>query len=303
MPGHIQSHYPAHPIAFYEPPRLLVRAFVVLIIFLIASVVVLATFHTSQLLALVESTNVLPGQIVSPEQQPSTANQMGSAARDADKIIKANGQFTIGVAIEDISTGKVEQIGETKQFTAASTGKLLTALDYYHGVEIGKYKLDMPLGAYTAQFQLKELINDSDNDSWALLYGYMGNKQLSQYAASIGVTYNIYDNKLTTVDLAEVLSKLYGGKLLNDRNTKQLLSYMQHTNWESLIPAALPKDITVYHKYGLIDGNLHDASIIVKDGKAYSFVVMTKSKDNGDDDDRTTIIREITRAVAGDLFA
>ena len=108
---------------------------------------------------------------------------------------------------------------------------------------------------------------------------------------------------MTTADLAGLLSKLYAGKLLNDRDTKQLLSYMQHTNWESLIPAAVPKDITVYHKYGLIDGNLHDASIIVKDGKAYSFVVMTKSKDNGDDDDRTMIIREITRAVAGDLFA
>ena len=278
-----------------EPPKRSLRAFTVLVIFLVASVFILAVSHSSELLALAEDVGLIPKKVDVQQQL---------ADKDIDDIVKANSQYTIGVSIQNITTGKLTQSGETGQFVAASTAKLITAVDYYHCVETGKYKLSKLLGAYNAGFQIKELVNQSDNDSWALLYDYMGHKQLSQYAASIGISnYNITDNKLTTADLASLLTKLYGGSLLNVTDTQQLLSYMQNTNYEYLIPAAVPSDITVYHKYGLVDGNLHDVSILVKGDEAYSLVIMTKSADDSDDDARTNVIHQITTAASKDLFS
>jgi beta-lactamase class A len=99
------------------------------------------------------------------------------------------------------------------------------------------------------------------------------------------------------------LTKLYEGQLLNPTDTAQLLSYMQNTNYETLIPAALPSDVTVYHKYGLLDGDLHDASVVVYNGHAYALVIYTNSP-NGytDDDARTTLIQQLTRTIISSIF-
>ena len=37
---------------------------------------------------------------------------------------------------------------------------------------------------------------------------------------------------------------------------------MQHTNDEDLIPAAVSPDITVHHKYGVVEGYVHDAALL-----------------------------------------
>ena len=94
----------------------------------------------------------------------------------------------------------------------------------------------------------------------------------------------------------------YTGQLLSASHTAQLLSYMQHTNLETLIPAAVPADVVVFHKYGLLNGNLHDASILVRGEKAYAFVVYTLGRDTSDMAARTRIIHQLTRAVAAALF-
>jgi beta-lactamase class A len=77
---------------------------------------------------------------------------------------------------------------------------------------------------------------------------------------------------------------------------------MQNTNYETLIPAAVPPDITVYHKYGLLNGYLHDASILVRGGKAYAFVVYTLGGSMADIPARTAIIHQLTRSVVATLF-
>ena len=54
---------------------------------------------------------------------------------------------------------------------------------------------------------------------------------------------------------------------------------MQNTNFETLIPAAVPPGVGVFHKYGLLFGNLHDASILVQGDRAFVFVVYTLGRD------------------------
>jgi beta-lactamase class A len=217
-------------------------------------------------------------------------------------IIDANSAYALGVSLIDLSDGVVHSYGAQDKFVAASTAKILAASAYYHLVETGRASLTAPLGASTAGAQIRQMVQQSNNDSWALILRAVGQRGITDYAASIGISYDRTVNLLTTAEMARTLQLLYTGKLLNARNTAELLSYMQNTNFETLIPPAVPAGVGVYHKYGLLFGNLHDASVLVKDGRAYVFVVYTRGRNYSDMGPRTRIIQQLTRTVTAALF-
>jgi beta-lactamase class A len=246
------------------------------------------------------SSGSAPGLDATAEATSATVSPAFGAK--VNGIIAANSEYQIGVALIDLSDGVVHEYGIQQAFEAASTAKVLAAAAYYHLVETGGASLDEPLGDWTAGFQVKEMIQDSDNDSWSLIMDAVGHQELSDYAESIGVSYDPEANTLTPAEMAQVLAGLYSGKLLGPDDTAQLLSYMQDTNYESLIPAAVPADVTVFHKYGLLDGELHDAGILSKGGSTYALVIYTKGQDGGDIPQRTEVIHQLTQAVTDALF-
>jgi beta-lactamase class A len=77
---------------------------------------------------------------------------------------------------------------------------------------------------------------------------------------------------------------------------------MQNTNYEVLIPAAAPPGVNVFHKYGLLNGNLHDASILVQGERAVVFVVYTLGRDMSDMAARSRVIQQLTGKVAAGVF-
>ncbi|MDQ0848701.1 beta-lactamase class A [Arthrobacter sp. B3I9] len=239
---------------------------------------------------------------------PAALNGTASGGVDAQldaeikRIIDDNGDYQIGVALLDLSGGPVHGYGVEDPFVAASTAKVLAAEAYYSLVESGEASLDDPMGDYTAGFQLKEMIQQSDNDSWSLIMDAVGHAALADYAASMGVDYDPESNALTPAGMARILAGLYTGELLDAQDTAELLSYMQDTNYEALIPAAVPAGVTVFQKYGLLGGELHDAAILEKDGTAYAFVVFTKGDDLASVPARTEVIHQLTEAVTDALF-
>ncbi len=249
-----------------------------------------------------------PSASLNPAVPAVPASSAVDAALDAriQAILAANSQYQIGVALVGLSQGAgtadVHEYGVREKFVAASTAKVLAAAAYYHLVETGAASLDDPLGSYTAGFQLREMIQQSDNDSWSLIMDAVGHEELTEYAASLGVSYDPETNTLTPAEMATILAGVYSGTLLNAGDTAELLSYMQDTNYETLIPAAVPEGITVFHKYGLLGGELHDAGILARDGTAYALVIYTKGQDLSDVPERTEVIHQLTQAVAGALF-
>ncbi|MGO4591628.1 serine hydrolase [Paenarthrobacter sp. 2TAF44] len=238
---------------------------------------------------------------------PGTVNVIDPALDAKIKgIIDAYPEYQIGVALMDVSAGadgqEVHQYGVEEPFEAASTAKVLAAEAYYHLVETGGASLDEPLAAYPASFQLKAMIQQSDNDSWSLIMNAVGHQELTAYANSLGVQYDPESNTLAPVDMARILAGLYSGNLLNAGDTTELLSTMQDTNDETLIPAAVPAGVTVFHKYGELGGELHDAGVLDKDGRAYALVVYTKGEDLSSVPERTEVIHQVTGAVAEALF-
>ncbi|UUL76250.1 class A beta-lactamase-related serine hydrolase [Pseudarthrobacter sp. Fe7] len=165
------------------------------------------------------SGSVVPAQPAVPVAPVAAAPR--SLQDSVDTILGEANEYRIGLALADVSGGAERTFGDQNTFTAASTAKILTAAAYYHLVENGQAGLDDPMGDYDAAFQLKAMVNDSNNDSWLLLMGAVGYPQLIAYANSIGVTYDPEQNLLTAADMALILKKLYAGELLNKANTAQ----------------------------------------------------------------------------------
>ncbi|PVZ52283.1 serine hydrolase [Arthrobacter sp. H-02-3] len=221
---------------------------------------------------------------------------------EIQRIIGGHPDHRIGVAIMDTSDGALQSYGDVAPYTAASTAKVLTAAAYYHLVETGEKSLDTQLGAFTAAFQLKAMINTSSDDSWILLMQDIGYPRLSDFAATLGITYDPEQNLLAPADMARLLQQLSTGKLLNTGHTAELLGYMQHTNDEDLIPAAVSPEITVHHKYGVVEGYVHDAALLSAGDRSYAVVIYTWGPDDADSAARLDLIHELTHQLTGALF-
>ncbi|MET3932913.1 serine hydrolase [Arthrobacter sp. OAP107] len=233
---------------------------------------------------------------------PPAAPADATLEEQLNAIIAVNSRYQLGVALIDMSDGVVRQYGVREKFVAASTGKILAAAAYYHLAEAGVLSLATPMGGQTAAFQIRQMIQQSNNTSWALVLGPIGRQGIHDYAASLGIAYDRTFNTLSAAETARILTLLYTGRLLSPAHTAELLSYMQNTNYETLIPAAVPPGITVFHKYGLLNGNLHDASILVQGQRAYAFVVYSLGASVAEIPVQTTIIRQLTQAVVGRMF-
>jgi beta-lactamase class A len=239
------------------------------------------------------------GEVPAPNAAPDAAVNLGAAIQG---ILSENGEHRIGVALVDTRSGKLQSYGDVSQYVAASTAKIITAAAYYHLVEAGEKSLDTPLGDFDAAFQLKAMVNTSSDDSWLLLMQDIGYPRLIEYAKSIGIEYDPEQNLLTPPAMALLLTALSTGKLLNAEHTEELLGYMQETNDEDLIPAAVDPDITVHHKYGVVQGYVHDAAILGSGDRSYAVAIYTWGPDDADSEDRLGIIHKLTREITGALF-
>lgn len=236
-----------------------------------------------------------------PPEAPAEQTRSQRISERINGVIGAYGDCQMGVALIDLSDGRTYEYGARSKFVAASTAKVLAAAAYYHLVESGSASLTTPVGGYVASFQIQQMVQYSNNESWALLMDAIGHQRLSEYAASKGITYDPTVNQLSPVEMAGLLHLLYTGQLINKHHTAQLLSFMRHTNYELLIPAAVPPGIGVFHKYGLLDGYLHDASILVQGDRGFVFVVYTLGNYGTDIPARTQAFHELTRIVVSGL--
>lgn len=184
--------------------------------------------------------------------------------------------YITAISVINLNNGKKYHVGTAEPFTAASTTKVISGICYLRRVEMGYASLEGKLGSSTGEFQLKQMINRSNNISWDLINKKIGYSNLRSCAREIGAgSYNFYNNTVTPDDMSYILSRLSNNELLTKTNTDLLLSYMQNTNEERMIPASTPEGYIVYHKYGIFGGNLHDIGIIDGRGEKYAIAIYT----------------------------
>lgn len=270
------------------------------VLFCAVALVIAATF----VLAVQRSVPLagLDGPVPAAAPTEPVADAPDSLQDRIDSFLADKADYRIGVALADVSGDAALSFGDQEAFNAASTAKIFTAAAFYHLVEKGEARLDDPLGDYDAAFQLEAMVNQSNNDSWLLLMNAVGYPELIDYAASIGVTYDPEENLLTPAAMASVLKQLYAGELLNAENTAELLSYMQETNNEDLIPAGSQAGVEVFHKYGEFNGQLHDAAVLNYRGSSFALVIYTENAEGMEASGQADAIRELTGLVEEALF-
>lgn len=222
-----------------------------------------------------------------------------AVAAQLNEIIKKYPQMQISVSLTDLKTNDRVHAGVTDVFRAASTTKLLTAALFLRQTENGVHNLDQTVGSGTARTQLKLLIEKSDNAAWDSFDSMLGRSSLDKYAVEVGMQeYSAATNRTNSTDIALLLEKLYKRELLNEENTKLLLSHMQVASEQQYIVSAVPEGVAVYHKAGYLTDRVHDAAII-DDGKRPFVLVIFSNVQSGQYNYQTgaTMMREITSAA------
>ena len=216
------------------------------------------------------SASAIGPTVLSPSQESAMAAKINAA-------IRTYPDMDIGVAIEDLNDGKAYHYGLSNPFIAASTAKLITATMYLQGVESGKYSLSNMLSYGSAQYELRQMIVQSDNTAWQDFNTILTHDGLENYATDIGLTnYDPDQNTLTVDDIALLLGKLYKGELLSRTFTDMMLSYMHNANEANYIVASVPAGVKVYHKAGWLDDRVLDAAIIDNGKHPYVLTIFTK---------------------------
>jgi len=234
--------------------------------------------------------------------------QIAAAALTAQRVKKLNDQITtllpanpdVTLSISTISqVNGLQHYGSGAPFDGASVGKLLTATDFLHHVELRTASLQQIIDGQTAQSLLQQMIVNSDDAAWTSLNDFLTHADLGRFADSQGIHgYDPDTNTFGSNDIALLLQKLYDRQLLNAANRSLLLSYMAQANYRTFIVAGVPAGYTVYHKVGEDDDDVHDAAIITN-GKHYVIlVIFTDGYGTYDWDARAQLMQTITQDVS-----
>jgi beta-lactamase class A len=207
-----------------------------------------------------------------------------SKIKEVEVLISNKNDYSVSVIAINAKTGTKHQAGTVDPFNGASTTKIISAICYLRKVEAGKASLADPMGSYDAEFQFKQMLNQSNNISLDLINAELGINNLTSCAKNIGApSFKYYENTVLPSEMASIMLKLSKYELLGKENTEKMLLYLQNTNEERLIPASIPDGYTAYHKYGILGGKLHDVSIIRGDGKEYILAIYTDGPVFGDE--------------------
>lgn len=259
---------------------------------------------TGQVESLQTHTSNQPAQKLATSVSLPTADGLAAYKSSIQSIFNNNPLVRATVITVNLKTGQKVQLGSSDPYTAASTAKLLTAVTYFLQIEKGTATLDQVMSnGQTAQYNLQQMVVQSDNDCWTVLNDYLTHTKLSQTASSIGMkAYDPDNNVLTANDIALLLQQLYDGTLINNTNRQMLLGWMEAANYRDDIVAAVPSGYTVYHKVGVVDDVLHDAAIITKDDEALELVVYTDGGGSYETDAREAMMHDITKAALAAYF-
>ncbi len=215
-----------------------------------------------------------------------------------ESIIGQYSGIDISISVTNLANSRKYNYGVDAGYMGASIGKLLTATLYLHEVERGNHSLDEKLYGQTARYQLEKLISDSDNTAWQALNDTLGKPALQSWADRNKLeSYDAYTNIVSAPDTASLLTLLYQGKLLSNSNTKLMLSYMKKANYTQFIRSAVPEDITVYHKAGLLEDRVLDTAIIEMQDSPYVLVIFTKANPSYGPGGSVQIFHDITKAT------
>lgn len=190
-----------------------------------------------------------------------------------------------GVFVKTVNGPEELKLGENIVMTAASVIKLPVLVVYYQAVDNGKldpgeiYSLaeadrweygtgSMQYQAAGTKYTYKEIAqlvaNQSDNMGTEVLIKKLGGyAKVQQLVAALGlVKTNLKANEITAGEAGGLFLQLAQGKLLSPASREELFNNLTKTVNEDRIPAGVPDNIRIIHKFGSEAGVVNDCGIV-----------------------------------------
>lgn len=235
---------------------------------------------------------------------------------------KASLKGHYGVYFEDLNTGAWIGINEKDEFLPASLLKLPIMiailkkvqngdLSLEQNVTLAKQDIDLQSGSLgfkgegftiTIKELLTYLVKESDNTAaTVLLNRFLTAKDWAEVLFAVGLSPEVYEDKHVTINPKEysnILRSLYYSTYLNRIFSELCLSIMSNTEYNKQLPAGLPADIRMSHKYGEYSyrgrSGYNDCGIVYVPNKPYIISVMSIGINKNEAE---MIIREISKAA------
>ncbi len=239
---------------------------------------------------------------VERSREPSAPVFGAEALEGRLRRIAASHAGRYGVAVYDPASGKTAKVNADSTFLAASIGKLPTLISLYRAAERGEVSLDDPISIHPSDFQsgtgvlrnrpagttipLRRcayyLINYSDNTAWEMITRYLGRDQIQAEMEAVGADSTGYwiPNTTTPDDVLLMLRLIADPSFTSEAASAEMLRFMTNTDRADRIPAALPPDVRVAHKYGTYATSFGDSGVVFfKDHgqKRHYFIVVLSS--------------------------
>ena len=176
----------------------------------------------------------------------------------------------MGVAILDMTDGRIFSLNADRVFSTASSIKIAVLVELYRqdqetrsGAK-GKARLD---DTYT--FDPKDLVEDS-----RIMAGptagvtHVTNRDLAQFMVAVS------DNAAANILIVRLLEAIYKGKVLNNEETAALTKQLS-TLKQSYIPRLLPENVQVANKPGELEAVRTDSGIVFATNRPFAICVMT----------------------------
>jgi beta-lactamase class A len=257
-----------------------------------------------------QTASQLPATVSAAEKQTILWYKLGSAIREVDEHLDG----VMGVAIEDLTTGKQFLLHENEVFAQASSIKIAVLAELYRQAQQGKLKLTDLYTVQTADLvpdsdimggltpgvtrvTLRDLatmmVAVSDNSATNVLIDRVGMDNVNALIASRGLSSTRLRRKMMDLQAAQegrenistpremmgLLASIYRGEIFGKDLTDDFFKVLS-TNKNSWIPRDLPPEIRIADKPGSLEAVRNDSGIVFVPGRPYVICVMTAFLEN-----------------------
>jgi beta-lactamase class A len=208
----------------------------------------------------------------------------------------------------DLSTGYRVGYNARLSMPAASTIKIPVMVEVFRQLSEGRFDLrrkvtllsrdkdwgsgelcDAAVGStHTVAELLSKMIDISDNTATNMLIRLVGRSHINATMANLGLEHTRLHNDVRTdgwsirselrsspADMVRLLSLMARHQLVDEWSSNEMISILEDDQFNTLLPASLPDDVTIAHKTGSLYDTLNDVGIVYAEQSPYVIAVMT----------------------------
>lgn len=219
---------------------------------------------------------------------------------------------TFGLYFEYLPSGTSVGINEKEGYYAASLIKVPVVMAYYRQIEetglsfgnnliqLEERDIDRDFGTLwqrgvgatlTYDEAVRLSLIESDNTAALALANRVQQEHFDAVYEGLDIDFTKVENRviISSKQYASILRALYLSSVLSKVSSNAILIMLTQTKWNDKLPAGVPQDITVAHKFGIFEekGVYQDCGIVFVPKRPYVLCMMSQSSE---EEARTRIV-------------